>query len=82
MRHDCLDLLHRAIHVIYLNKTCFRGLLRANRHGQFKVPYGNYDRRSYDLDNLRAVAMAMADAEIRRGDFELSLADIGSGDFA
>jgi hypothetical protein len=30
------------------------------------VPHGNYDRRCYDLDNLRAVALALAGVEIRR----------------
>lgn len=77
-----LDMHTRAAHLIYLNKTCFRGLFRVNRKGRFNVPYGEYDRRYYDPENLRAVAMAMENVDIRCVDFEPSLHDITSKDFA
>ncbi len=76
-----LDLFQRAAHLIYLNKTCFRGLFRVNRRGQFNVPYGAYDRRYYDPENLGAVASCLRDVEIRFTDFELSLADVSADDF-
>src|SRR5260370_26146157 len=76
-----LDIFHRAAHLIYLNKTCFRGLFRVNRVGEFNVPYGQYDRRYYDPENLRLVAKVLRNVEIRRGDFELCLHDIGGADF-
>jgi DNA adenine methylase len=76
-----LDVFQRAAHLIYLNKTCFRGLFRVNRYGEFNVPYGGYDRRYYDPDNLRAVAAALQEVEIRRRDFELCLADVTGQDF-
>jgi DNA adenine methylase len=71
----------RAAHLIYLNKTCFRGLFRVNRKGQFNVPYGAYDRRYYDPVNLEAVARVLNTFEIRHGDFELGLAGVERGDF-
>jgi DNA adenine methylase len=82
IRPESLDLFHRAAHLIFLNKTCFRGLFRVNRRGQFNVPYGQYDRRYYDPENLRALAAALARVEIRCGDFELCLAGITANDFA
>jgi DNA adenine methylase len=78
---DTLDLFRRAAHLIYLNKTCFRGLFRVNRKGHFNVPYGAYDRRYYDLENFGAVANCLRDAEVRRTDFELCLADVTPDDF-
>lgn len=76
-----LDLFRRAAHLIYLNKTCFRGLFRVNRKGQFNVPYGEYDRRYYDPAKLQAVADLLQSVEIRRGDFELILDGVTSEDF-
>lgn len=78
---ETLPITQRAAHLIYLNKTCFRGLFRVNQLGQFNVPYGQYDRRYYDPDNLRAAAEVLKDVEIRRGDFELCLHDVSSKDF-
>ncbi len=78
---ETLDLYRRAAQLIYLNKTCFRGLFRVNRKNQFNVPYGAYDRRYYDPDNLEVVARCLARVEIRYGDFELTLADVTPEDF-
>jgi DNA adenine methylase len=81
IRPEKLPLFHRAAHLIYLNKTCFRGLFRVNRWGQFNVPYGQYNRRYYDPDNLQAVAEVLQRVEVRRGDFELCLYDVRDQDF-
>ena len=78
---ETLDLFQRAAHLMYLNKTCFRGLFRVNRNGHFNVPFGAYDRRYYDPDNLGSVADCLRHVEIRRADFELSLADVTPDDF-
>ena len=76
-----LDLFKRAAHFIYLNKTCFRGLFRVNRKGMFNVPYGEYDRRYYDPQNLDAFSQRLQGVDVRQGDFELVLHDVSKGDF-
>lgn len=76
-----VDEFTRAAMLIYLNKTCFRGLFRVNKLNHFNVPYGKYDRRYYDPVNLAAFAEFIGNYELRVGDFELALADAGPEDF-
>ena len=71
----------RAAYFIYLNKTCFRGLYRVNRNNEFNVPYGDYDRRYYDPDNLEAVSAVLHRVTMQTSDFELAIAGIQSTDF-
>jgi DNA adenine methylase len=71
----------RAAHFIYLNKTCFRGLYRVNRQGQFNVPYGDYNRRYFDLEELRIASEVLRGIELRSGDFETSIAEVSPQDF-
>ncbi|HMV01640.1 MAG TPA: Dam family site-specific DNA-(adenine-N6)-methyltransferase [Chitinophagales bacterium] len=76
-----LDLTTRAAYFIYLNKTCFRGLFRVNKLGQFNVPYGAYYRNYYNLENLRSVSNFLKDTTIKCCDFELAIDGITSDDF-
>lgn len=76
-----LSTVDRAAHFIYLNKTCFRGLFRVNRKGEFNVPYGAYDRRYYDPRNLSAASDALQNVIMLRGDFEAGLISASQGDF-
>lgn len=76
-----LDLETRAAHLVYLNKTCFRGLFRVNRKGQFNVPYGAYQRRYFDPANLAAFSERLRKVELRCGDFEANVSGVRRGDF-
>jgi DNA adenine methylase len=33
----------------YLRKTCYRGMLRYNKKGEFNIPYGKYKTMNYDI---------------------------------
>ena len=66
-----------AAHFIFLNKTCFNGLYRENRKGEFNVPWGKYAHPMLcDETNLRGVADALQKVELRCGDFSLLSAEI------
>ena len=72
-----------AARMIYLNRTCFNGLYRVNRQGQFNVPYGKYKNpKICDEENLRQVSKALQGVEILCGDYLLVLEHYASaGDF-
>ena len=57
--------------LIFLNKTCYNGLYRANRKGEFNVPFGDYINPTIcDVENLHAVSEVLQKAQILCGDFE------------
>ena len=66
-----LSLAGRAARIIYLNKTCYNGLYRENKSGQFNVPFGRYKNPTIcDAVNLRAVSRALQGADIARRNYD------------
>lgn len=76
------SIAHRAAAFITLNKTCFNGLWRVNKRGDFNVPAGDYANPTiFDPDHLRAAGQAFKKAELKVGDYKATTAEAGEGDF-
>lgn len=64
------DDIEAAARMIYLNHTCFNGLYRLNRKGQFNTPYGRYKNPTIcNEDKIKAAASVLKNAEIVCGDY-------------
>lgn len=62
--------IRRAAYLIFLNKTCYNGLFRQNKKGEFNVPFGKYKNpKICDKENLLAVNKALKNTKIFCGDF-------------
>lgn len=74
--------VEKAAYFIFLNKTCFNGLYRVNRKGQFNVPMGAYKNPMIcDEGNLQNIHTALKNVTIVCGDYSLSKAFIDSETF-
>jgi DNA adenine methylase len=72
----------RAATFIYLNKTCFNGLWRVNRSGDFNVPIGRYtDPPICVPEALRAAHEVLSRTVLRCGDYRAAVEDAGKSDF-
>lgn len=65
-----LSSTERSAVFIYLNKTCFNGLFRENKRGEFNVPMGSYKNPTIcDAEGLRAASSALSGVGLACGDF-------------
>ncbi|BCV21073.1 DNA adenine methylase [Moorella sp. Hama-1] len=83
-RYNRLTPIQRASRIIYLNKTCYNGLFRVNRAGEFNAPFGNYKRPNIVNElTLRAVSDYFNRAQITFTcrDFEAVLKEARKGAF-
>ena len=71
----------QAARFIFLNKTCFNGIFRVNRRGEFNVPFGRkFSPAIPDRDQIAAAARSFERAEVRREGYEDTLARVVRGD--
>ena len=75
------DPLEEAALFVYLNRTCYNGLYRENADGGFNVPIGRYANPDWvHRDRIHRASEALADVEIRNGDFAYVLDAADPGD--
>lgn len=74
--------VQRAAQFIFLNKTCYNGLYRVNRKGEFNVPFGRYAQpKILDADNLLTVSGLLKRAKIICADYQSIGAEIKTNSF-
>jgi DNA adenine methylase len=62
--------IDRTSYLIFMNKTCFNGLFRQNKKGEFNVPFGLYKNpKICNATNIELVNQALEDTEIICADF-------------
>jgi len=75
-------LTNRAARVLFLNRTCFKGMWRHNKDGNFNVGYGGQDRRwVISEENLLGVENALKNTNLLCCDFETIIDRTLDGDF-
>lgn len=73
-------LVPRASRMIYLNRTCFNGIYRVNKSGEFNVPRGSKDAVLMETDDFKTLSKLLSKAELRLGDFEKIIDEAGEDD--
>lgn len=79
-----LSNVEHAARTIYLNKTCFNGLYRVNKKGEFNVPFNKKLKvNTYDSQNMTLAYVYFQTSEVRmlNCDFEEAVKGAKKGDF-
>lgn len=82
--YNKLTNIQKASRILYLNKTCFNGLFRVNKSGEFNSPFGNYKNPNIVNENaLRSVSLYFNNENIifKCGDYEKALIGIKNNSF-
>ena len=68
---------------LYLNRTCFNGIYRENKKGEFNVPIGkrNSSYFPFSLEDFHKYSYQLSNAAIKNQSFEASLQKAKKGDF-
>ena len=75
--------IEKVSRLIFLNRTCFNGLYRVNKKGQFNVPLGRYTNPNIiNKENLTIVSKVLQSKKIKIScrDFDSILGDAKKGD--
>lgn len=70
----------RAARMLYLNRTCFNGIWRVNRRGEFNVPIGTKTSVLFDGESFSDIAKALKGVALLVQDFEATIEMAGRDD--
>lgn len=71
----------KAARMLYLNRTCWNGLYRVNKDGDFNVPIGTKTNVLLESDDFYSMSGMLKNVELMCADFESVLDQAGPGDF-
>lgn len=79
---DGKPLYYKAARILYLNRTCFKGMWRHNSNGVFNVGYGGEERRwVITHQNILELSKTLRKANIHNSDFEEIILSASKNDF-
>ena len=74
------DKVDRAARMLYLNRTCFNGIWRVNRRGEFNVPIGTKTSVLFESESFSDIARSLKGVTLLVQDFEATIGLAGRGD--
>lgn len=75
-KRDSVDDVFQAARTLYLNKTCFNGLYRVNKKGQFNTPYGRYKNPNIVNEiGIFSASKALKDTQFENVTYKKTLED-------
>lgn len=74
------DSIASVARTLYLNRTCFNGLYRVNKRGEFNVPIGSKENCTYDVDDFVRYSQILKNAKIMVSDFQQVIDEASKGD--
>lgn len=83
-KYETMLPVEQAARIIYLNKTCYNGLFRVNRAGEFNSPWGRYKNPNITNEAaIRAMSRYLNRAKVTVlcGDYREALKGIRKGSF-
>ncbi len=80
--YNTKPLYYRAARILYLNRTCFKGMWRHGVNGNFNVGYGGEGRRwAINHSNIIELSKVLKQSKLIVADFERILNCVQDGDF-
>ena len=75
---NCIE---QAGRTLYLNRTCFNGIYRVNKKGEFNVPIGTKTDCIYDIASFGEYSKILKRSQIHTNDFSISIRLAQKDDF-
>lgn len=75
------DSIQKAARTLYLNRTCFNGIYRVNKRGEFNVPIGTKTNCIYDISSFTEYSQALKSCKLHTNDFAKTITYSDKNDF-